>query len=115
MLKSHISMGLRQALLVSSQCRRVSKMALTTYSCCATRTISEIDDEAMGEDAYPADELRRWKERHEGRNAPLLATLPPVDDETLERLLIQTFEPRLIAYSLSATNSSRRVKISQPQ
>jgi hypothetical protein len=54
---------------------------------------NEIDDEETGEELYPATLLRRWKTRHEGENAPALQALPPLDEDTLNDLLVSVFTP----------------------
>lgn len=56
---------------------------------------SEVDDRLTGERDYPVRVLQGWKTRHEGKDAPILARLGPVDDETLTQWLTESFSPPL--------------------
>jgi len=55
----------------------------------------EIDDPRTGEQEYPPERLRGWKERHEGDNGPALAALGAVSEDALLGYLEKAFRPPL--------------------
>ena len=56
---------------------------------------AEVDDKKTGEVRYPSHLLHKWKADHEGVDAPLLATLGPIDEDTLVGALTELFSPPL--------------------
>jgi len=56
----------------------------------------EVDDKKTGEKLYPAETLRSWKTRHEGKGGPALAALGALDEDRLTELLISVFDPPVI-------------------
>ncbi|MBW6436716.1 hypothetical protein KZ829_23520 [Actinoplanes hulinensis] len=54
---------------------------------------NEVDDRRTGEKLYPPDRLLAMKQRHEGDNTEVLASLGPISDEQVSELLLDVFEP----------------------
>jgi hypothetical protein len=54
-----------------------------------------VDDKNYGEKQYPPELLRKWKREHEGRNGPVLDSLPPISEDKIASLLIASFTPPL--------------------
>lgn len=53
----------------------------------------EVDDRKTGEKLYPVETLIDWKLDHEGSNAPALAALGSIDEDSLTELLLDVFDP----------------------
>lgn len=78
------------ASLTAEQCAEFSNLLVL---CLAHH--SAVDNRLTGERFYPPVLLRSWKEQHEGNNAPALADLGSVNENTLIEMILDAFTPPL--------------------